>query len=127
MENFNFLNQHMELMDVKGDYSDILSYFSNLFAQNRVRRVSIDRFSLEYCSASILTDTSSMKIITTEDYPDRDAPDRVVSLRLNVSGLSYKTVIVDMRDDCIGFSEDIEKTLKDYFLEVLDRSTFRFF
>ncbi len=114
-------------MDVEGDYSDILLYFSNLFAKNRVKSVNIDRFNMEYCEATVLVDVSNGRTEIWDDFPDKNAPDRVTSLSLLVSGLKNSKVSLEIHNEFLRFNDDIAEPIVSYFLEVLDRSTFRFF
>lgn len=114
-------------MEIEGDYSDVLSYLANLFSIKKVRSIEIDRYGITYNSCKLITNVSSGSAITISEIPERDALDRVKSIELTVSGIEEGTVSVYVGWDSVSSESDIRIENLHTFLEILDKSTFRYF
>lgn len=115
------------MVKVEGDYSDVLVYMARLFAIKKIREIKIDRFSVAWNAALVITDITEGATSRIVDLPDIDDVDRLKALELRVGGLTDTEVTVTIDWDSVTVSNVDNQEIIDYFLDVLDKSTFRYF
>lgn len=115
------------MVKVEGDYSDVLAYMARLFAIKKIREIKIDRFSVAWNAALVITDITEGATSRIVDLPDIDDVDRLKALELRVGGLTDTEVTVTIDWDSVTVSNVDNQEIIDYFLDVLDKSTFRYF
>ena len=112
----------------EGDYYDLITYLTGLFGIKKIPEVSIDKYKIKFGRASLIKSADTGETLNIERFPEKEERDRIKSLSLEVSGISPgNRMSVDINWDFVEFSP--EPNVKDAreFLEVLDRSTFRYF
>ncbi len=114
-------------MEIEGDYADVLTYLANLYSIKKIRSVAIDRFTVSYSSAEVITDVSSGSTRTVEEMPEKDDVDRLKSIELEITGLEDHVVTLKIGWDSVTADPVSDRDRLLYFLEVLDKSTFRYF
>ncbi len=117
----------MEELQIEGDYSDVLTYLANLFSIKRIEGVDIDRFRVSYSGCDVIRDASTGSSEHITHMPERDDVDRIKLLSLNVDGIGDSRIQVNIGWDSVVFIGNPDGEIARYFLEVLDKSTFRYF
>lgn len=116
----------MKLTD--GDYSDLVTYLTGLFQKKNMRHISIDRYGIDYHSCFVIDDLGTLDGHQSHSYPSSDEKDRIKSIRLKVTGINGRAYhIVDIGWDSVTIEPDVHPKLAREFVDVLDRSTFRYF
>lgn len=114
-------------MEVEGDYADVLTYLANLYSIKKIRSIDIDRFKVSYKQCEIIMDVSSGSTRTLEEMPEREDVDRMKSMVLIVDGIEESPVTVKLSWDSVKADQITDAGSLQYFLEILDKSTFRYF
>lgn len=114
-------------MKIEGDYSDVLTYLANLFSIKKIRTISIDRFTISYSRCDIITDSTKGTSSVVDQIPGKDDVDRIRSLDLEVEGIDNSSVTITIGWDSVFSPSVTSKEKLEYFLEILDKSTFRYF
>ncbi|MHB1709080.1 MAG: hypothetical protein ACYCT2_06365 [Thermoplasmataceae archaeon] len=110
------------------DFSDLVTYFSNLFSLKKMRRIQIDRYGISYESCEIFNGTEINDLATKSDFPDEKEIDRIRTITFSVSGINPAgETKVRISWDSVEMTPDPEKGIADDFMNRLDRSTFRYF
>lgn len=116
-------------MLLKGeDYSDLVTYLTGLFSIKKIPEILIDRYRIRYASSFILEgpDTESGELVSR--FPEDDERDRIKFVDFTVKGLSPSgEAKVRINWDSIEITPDIEDRVARDFVDLLDRSTFRYF
>lgn len=114
-------------MEIEGDYSDVMTYLGNLYSIKRIRTVEIDVYRITYSSSEIISDSSTGMTDSTGQIPEKDQIDRLRFLELQVEGITDvpQKIIIGWNSVAAPDIADRSKLLD--FLEVLDKSTFRYF
>lgn len=110
------------------DYSDIVTYFSNLFSIKRMRTIQVDRYSISYDSCEYFSGSDINDTGRKSDFPESGDIDRIKSISLVVSGIyPDQETKVTVGWDAVEMSPDPEAKEAEEFISQLDRSTFRYF
>lgn len=116
----------MKLTD--GDYSDLVVYLAQLFHKKNMRTFLIDRYRIEYVSCFVIDDLDTMEGHRKNEFPDSDEIDRLRSLAVAVTGISGNSACrIEISWDSVTIEPDVHPKLAREFVDVLDRSTFRYF
>lgn len=116
------------MTDTGEDYSDIVTYFSNLFRIKRIREVNIDRYSIRYKSCELFQGNDINDTCTKVDFPEQVDIDRTRSISFQVTGISLdKITEVKISWDSVEMIPTPGEKDAEEFLNLLDRSTFRYF
>ena len=110
------------------DYSDLVTYLTGLFSIKKIPQILVDRFMVRYTSCFILEGPDSEKGELVTRFPEDDERDRIKFVKFNVKGLhptEESTVTINW--DSIEIIPDIDIKIAKDFVDVLDRSTFRYF
>ena len=110
------------------DYSDLVTYLTNLFSIKKIPEILVDRFKMRYKSCFILEGPESEKGELISRFPEDDERDRIKYVTFSVWGLhpsEEATVVINW--DSIEIVPDIDLKSAHDFVDVLDRSTFRYF
>ncbi len=110
---------------VNDDYSEVLAYMANLFALKRIPSITMDRYTITYRSCAMMSGIEEMII---REFPEKSAVDRIMSLEL---GLAVEGIEDDysmkIMWEFVEINPEIDSTIMQDFLSLLDRSTFRYF
>ena len=110
------------------DFSDLVTYFSNLFSLKKMRKIQVDRYGIFYESCEIFSGADTNDIATKSDFPDPKEIDRIRAINFSVSGIDPAgETRVRISWDCVEMTPDPERGIADDFMNQLDRSTFRYF
>lgn len=116
-------------MQITGDdYSDLVTYLTGLFSIKKIPEILVDRFRMRYISCFVLDgpETDAGKLITR--FPEDDERDRIKYVNFSVSGLHpEKNSTVRINWDSVDIEPDIDEKIANDYIDVLDRSTFRYF
>lgn len=110
------------------DYSDLVTYLTGLFSIKKIPEILVDRFRIRYVSCFILEGPESTNGELAERFPENDERDRIKYVNFEVAGLhpeEKSTVTINW--DSIEIEPDIDQKTAIDFVDVLDRSTFRYF
>ncbi len=109
---------------VEDDYSDVLVYLCNLFSIKRVPSITVDRYRIDFGSFSYAESGN----LAVTDFPERGSAERISRINLLVTSETFPgEVKVEFAWDHADFAGDIDRKAATEFLDVLDRSTFRYF
>jgi|GEM_PF-1899850 hypothetical protein len=112
----------------EGDYYDLITYMAGLFGIKKLPEVSIDKYRIKYGKASIVKSADTGEVEHIKRFPEKHERDRIKSLSLEVSGITPGNKMnVDINWDFVEFTPETNIRDAREFLEVLDRSTFRYF
>lgn len=110
------------------DYSDLVTYLTGLFSIKKISEILVDRFRIKYVSCFILEGPDSNGGELAERFPENDERDRIKYVVFEVSGLHPQTkTVVRINWDSIEIDPDVDMKIATDFVDVLDRSTFRYF
>ena len=110
------------------DFSDLVTYFSNLFSLKKMRRIQVDRYGISYESCEIFSGADTNDLTTKNGFPDPMEIDRIRAITFSVSGINLdRETMVRVSWDCIEMTPDPDKDIAEDFMNQLDRSTFRYF
>lgn len=116
-------------MQITGDdYSDLVFYLTGLFSIKKIPEILVDSFRMRYESCFVLAgpDTDEGEVITR--FPENDERDRIKYVCFEVSGLHPgKISTVKINWDSIEIEPDVDEKVAQDYIDVLDRSTFRYF
>lgn len=116
-------------MQITGDdYSDLVTYLTGLFSIKKIPEILVDRFRMRYLSCFVLDgpETDEGELITR--FPEDDERDRIKYVNFHVTGLHpEKESIVRINWDSVDIQPDIAENVARDYIDVLDRSTFRYF
>ena len=116
----------MKLTD--GDYSDLVIYLANLFQKKNMKRFLIDRYTIEYYSCFVIDNLETLDGHVKTEFPEGDEIDRLRNLAITVSGINGNSSCrVEISWDSVVIEPDVHPKLAREFVDVLDRSTFRYF
>ncbi len=110
------------------DYSDLVTYLTGLFSIKKIPEILVDRFKIRFESCFILEGPDSEAGELVKRFPEDDERDRIKYVTFNVKGLDANgdsTVTINW--DYIEISPDVDEKIAHDFVDVLDRSTFRYF
>jgi hypothetical protein len=111
-----------------GDYSDLVTYLTGLFNIKQIKSVTIDRYTISYGSSYVIDDLDTAEGHITDEFPNENEKDRVKSVVLHVSGINGRsTNTVEIGWDSVRIEPDVHPRLAMDFIDLLDRSTFRYF
>lgn len=112
----------------EGDYSDLITYLSGLFGIKKIPAIEIENFRISYSSALILRSAAPGDEYIINRYPEKDERERMKSISLKVLGLSESgEITVTINWESVDFTPDPQRGMAETFIDVLDRSTFRYF
>lgn len=110
------------------DYSDLVTYLTGLFSIKKIPEILIDRFLVKYVSCFILDGPESSTGELAKRFPEDDERDRIKFVNFEVTGLyPGEKSTVSINWDYIEIKPDIDMKAATDFVDVLDRSTFRYF
>ena len=114
-------------MIINGDFADILIYLSQLFAKKKMREIEIHGIHVKYLSCTLIAiDQKNSRIL--EDFPPIDKVDHVDSISLLTdAGDDKSPVHVTIKWDTYEFTGRIDKDRAEFLIDLIDRSTFRYF
>ena len=114
------------IMDVEGDFSNLLTYFSQVLKNQKRREFEVHDIHMNFVSYSYLENADNQLILESSDFPDKDKLDRIVSLvfKINFKNESYRITITQ---NFFSLDNSSNKSVADTLIEILDASTFRFF
>ena len=114
-------------MQSSGDFADVLTYLTMLFAKKKMKRIEISGYSIEYMSFRILGPDMSESGDSSE-FPPVDNVDRVSCLTFSADiRKGDLSVIVSIRWDSYDFEGNISVEEARKFIDRIDQSTFRYF
>ncbi len=110
------------------DYSDLVTYLTGLFSIKKIPEILVDRFRIRYKSCFILDGPESSTGELADRFPEEDERDRIKFVNFEVSGLHHgQKSSVTINWDSIEIKPDLDIKIATDFVDVLDRSTFRYF
>ncbi len=114
-------------MIINGDFADVLIYLSQLFAKKKMREIEIQGIHVKYVSCTVIgTDQKNSRLL--EDFPPLDRVDHVDSITLLTdAGQDKSSVSVTIKWDSYEFSGKIDRERAEFLIDLIDRSTFRYF
>lgn len=110
------------------DYSDLVTYLTGLFSIKKIPEILVDRFKVRFLSCFILEGPESSSGELVQRFPEDDERDRIKFVTFEVTGLQpgqKSTVTINW--ESIEIIPDIDIKVATDFVDVLDRSTFRYF
>ncbi len=110
------------------DYSDLVTYLTGLFSIKKIPEILVDKFRIKYMSCFILEGPDSPEGVLVERFPEDDERDRIKYVNFEVTGLypaGKSTVRINW--DSVEIEPEVDMKVAEDFVEVLDRSTFRYF
>ncbi len=118
-----------ERMQLTGDdYSDLVTYLTGLFSIKKIPEILVDRFLMKYNSCYILDGPDSDKGELIQRFPEDDERDRIKYVVFDVKHLHpTEDSVVRINWESIEITPDIDQKVAKDFVDVLDRSTFRYF
>ncbi|MHB8361373.1 MAG: hypothetical protein ACYDAO_02265 [Thermoplasmataceae archaeon] len=114
----------------KGDFNDILNYYTNLFALKHMKEIEVFGFLLTYLGHSIILSADLEKYEYIQDFPNKEKGlDRVREISIDVKEQKNleNNFSCKISFDKIFLTGHVDKSLSSRFIEALDSSTFRFF
>lgn len=114
-------------MIINGDFADVLIYLSQLFAKKKMREIEIHGIHLKYVSCTLIgSDQNTSNFLN--DFPPIDKVDHVDSISLLTdAGEDKSAVPVTIKWDSYKFTGKIDKDKAELLIDLIDRSTFRYF
>ena len=114
-------------MIINGDFADVLIYLSQLFAKKKMREIEIQGIHVKYLSYTLIgSDQKNSQIL--DDFPPVDKVDHVDSITLLTNaGEDKSSVQVTIKWGSYEFTGKIDKDKGEFFIDLIDRSTFRYF
>lgn len=117
------------VMKITGDdYSDLVTYLTGLFSIKKIQEILVDRFRMRYESCFVLNGAETDEGALITRFPEDDERDRIKYVTFSVSGLKADTKsTVRINWDSVEITPDIDMNIARDYIDVLDRSTFRYF
>ncbi|HLH86046.1 MAG TPA: hypothetical protein VKU79_04195 [Thermoplasmataceae archaeon] len=113
---------------IEGDFYDLLVYFSNLFSHKKIREIFVDPYRIEYVGYRLSSDLKDNTSSLRSAFPEKGDLDRIGALILAVKNLVPEgPVLVTLGWDSIKYDPDCDRKQINAMIDVLDRSTFRYF
>lgn len=110
------------------DYSDLVTYLTGLFSIKKIQEILVDRFLMKYDSCFVLAGPESEDGELISRFPEDDERDRIKYVVFTVKGLHpTETARVRINWDSIEIEPGVDEKVAYDFVDVLDRSTFRYF
>ncbi len=110
------------------DYSDLVTYLTGLFSIKKIPEILVDRFILTYNSCYILDGADSDRGELIQRFPEDDERDRIKYVVFDVRNLHpTEDSVLRINWDSIEITPDVDMKVAKDFVDVLDRSTFRYF
>ncbi len=114
-------------MIINGDFADVLIYLSQLFAKKKMREIEIQGIHVKYLSCTLIGAVQKNSSIL-EDFPPIDKVDHVDSISLLTdAGEDKSSVQVTIKWDSYEFTGKIDQDRAEFLIDLIDRSTFRYF
>ncbi len=111
-----------------GDYSDLLIYLAGLFSIKKIGEISIDKYQIRYESSFLIEGASNENGFETRNFPENNQRDKIKSMTLSVRGVDNgNDSTVKITWDYVEIEPDVNVKAAREFIEILDRSTFRYF
>jgi hypothetical protein len=112
---------------INGDFADVLIYLSQLFAKKKMREIEIQGIHVKYLSCTLIGAVQKNSSIL-EDFPPIDKVDHVDSISLLTdAGEDKSSVQVTIKWDSYEFTGKIDQDRAEFLIDLIDRSTFRYF
>jgi hypothetical protein len=112
---------------IYGDFADVLIYLSQLFAKKKMREIEIQGIHVKYLSCTLIGAVQKNSSIL-EDFPPIDKVDHVDSISLLTdAGEDKSSVQVTIKWDSYEFTGKIDQDRAEFLIDLIDRSTFRYF
>jgi len=114
-----------EQVSIRGDFSNIINYFGQMLSIKKLREFDVHDFHMKFDGYETIIDADSQKKKYMEDFPDSRNVDRIVYLKFSVRKGDH---VFNFRVgwDFANFN-GMGNEQSEAFLDMLDRSTFRFF
>jgi len=110
------------------DFSDLVTYFSNLFRLKKMRTIQVDKYAISYEGCDIFKGNDTDDVVRKNGFPEMHDIDRIRSIIFSVTGIIPNMEIsVKVSWDYVEFTPDPDPIAAEDFLNQLDRSTFRYF
>lgn len=101
---------------------------AGLFGIKKLPEVSIDKYRIKFGKASLVKSADTGEVMHIDRFPEKHERDRIKSLSLEVSGITPGNKLnVIINWDFVEFTPEADIKAAREFLEVMDRSTFRYF
>ena len=114
-------------MIINGDFADVLIYLSQLFAKKKMREIEIQGIHVKYLSCTLIGAVQKNSSIL-EDFPPIDKVDHVDSISLLTdAGEDKSSVQVTIKWESYEFTGKIDQERAEFLIDLIDRSTFRYF
>ena len=114
-------------MIINGDFADVLIYLSQLFAKKKMREIEIHGIHVKYLSCTLIGAVQKNSSIL-EDFPPIDKVDHVDSISLLTdAGEDKSSVQVTIKWESYEFTGKIDQDRAEFLIDLIDRSTFRYF
>ena len=111
-----------------GEKSELIVYLAGLYQKKQLREVTIDSYAVKYSSCVIIDSFDSNETHESMEFPEPDEKDRIKSISIRVSGLNGSgSNMIHIDWDSVSIEPDVHPRLAREFIDVLDRSTFRYF
>lgn len=114
-------------MEIEGDYADVLAYMANLFSIKKIETVSVDRYTISYRQAEVVVDPGAGTSRTVEGFPEKEDVDRIKSIDLDVGGIEDQMIMIRIGWNSVIADHVSDRKKLQNFLDILDKSTFRYF
>lgn len=117
------VNENNNMKRIDQDFSETLIYLSNLFGKKNMRAFDFNGFPIEFIDKEVITGNSRT---VSSDLPL--AGEDVVAIKLRVLGLNGREwEEVKIQNDAVISRGSVNAELLNDFIDVLERSTFRYF
>lgn len=113
------------MIEIQGDFSNILTYFTQMLTIQQRRNFEVHEFNFEYISHRIVINADSGEYIETNAFPSSNNADRVSMIEFSIRKGDLKNII-SITWNCFT-TDSIDETYAKELIEMIDSSTFRFF
>lgn len=105
------------------DFSESLIYLSNLFGRKNMKAFDFNGFPIEFMEKVVRVGNSEQ---SSAELPSEG--EEVVSVKLRVLGLNGRNwEVVEIHNDSVICEDSVDSRLLEDFIDVMERSTFRYF
>lgn len=109
-----------------GDYSNLMSYFSNLLGIKKIREYEIHGYKIYFMNYTFIKDADKMETEVLKSFPEKNSLDRIQSIKFAVMN-NKMNFILEIGWNHILIDGKYEYGTLDNIEQVLESSTFRFF
>ncbi|MGP6220814.1 hypothetical protein [Caldiplasma sukawensis] len=109
-----------------GDYSNLMSYFSNLLGIKKLREYDIHGYKISFLNYTYIKDADNMETEVLRCFPEKNSLDRIKSIQFSVIN-DKDTFTLEIEWNHILIDGEYKEGTLENIEQVLESATFRFF